>query len=1535
MIDPVGNRLPDNFIIDPDTLTALDPRFTLEQQLGAKRLNDLLSFDPGRMFGLFPKGTPLLGKLGDNVRRAWLQGMNFVPESLAYVTALVGLEQASKEISAIASAALAQEGITPDVERKFKELSGKPELYMDPDFWIINGARMAPALISMLTGAGGGVGIASGIAKAKNLGPLATRLARTAGATAFATPIEGLIEASTGFQAEMESTGDVKRAAKKATTIFGNNIAFLTSSNAAEFGLAFARLPIPRALRKRGVEFGAKVIGVGLLEAAQEVTQNIIPELEGFDPTLLAGPFKSIPEIIERFPNDPQARDAALLGFAFGGLAKASVSIFSGGPKGKAPPSIKVTQDQVDQVLSDLGLAPEIRAEDIAKQQEIAVTLGVMEDAAQKGIRNDPEALAIFNEDQSSIQARSLMAEFDEPVDVNDPMSVNAEIFRLFENGDVDGMTALLDSIPKGEKFDDARFKVKFSLDDMEGGIAFSPKQKLTDIQEILGAEEPEIDLAQRRIQPSPLRIPGIKPKRLSDTILGIENVIGGKFFYGDPGVKHAMGKYDPRSAAVVVRFEGGLDTASHELGHKIDDAYGILGQWVADETSPFDAELAPFAAHGSQPPEGHVNPQAYIRGEGVAEWFRAYMVNPDAAKKAAPKFHEFFLESIPDDVVGAINQFSNDVRVFAGASGRDQVLSQVDFRRPKTGLSALTSLISKNGFVEGKGFQVTTGDRVVAAIQNDMRIWEKSVEYAQGERGITEILPQDDPRILAALFAGNNAKIDDMLANGLVDVKNNRIKDPVTGQEITLKYLYEPLDTSDQQTLREETESTVALMISERILERSDIAAGKSPRASKNVPVIAGVGKGIFTDVSIARRTISEFRENPERFKRLTEAARRYRFFADQNLRYLRDKGRLAPDQYDAIKDRNEFYVAMQRVQELAPGEEIEFFKRGVGGNIGNVINPIKKFKGSARDIRDPYASLLRSTQKSYVEADRNEILVAYRDLLIGSREIYGGEIEDLSSIGTIVGKPESGATIDIYINGEREIWKFSPEIFASLKGIIGAHYRLPWAFTFLPTLLRQSIVNSPPFAVRNVIRDTQNRLVITRSKSTVRDMFNKRGAMDTQMLKLFGGDQAGWYGRDNVDWTRAIDTAMRDLTGDPNTILVDPRNLKESWNKYLDIIQESERVNRRAEFRAAFKRAKEQGLDNYNANLKAAYEARKLIDFAVAGHYGRVINQVIPFTNAAIQGMTRSIIAFRENPAAFMVRYTKYVIIPTLMVRALNNLMGDDEEYRQQPSYLRDLFYNFKLGDDLWLRIPRPYDLGIFAAGMDRAIDVAMGVPAEKAFDGYAGSFFRTLLPFQETDMAGPYSAFMEAITNYDLFRQKNIIPVHEQNLDLDLRRTDRASRFGRIVQEAIGVDSRKIDFFMRRQFGFFGQMTTKISDIGRDERRQIGLAETGLFVGSPAYAAKDVQWVMDTAKRRDALRDPSYRRMTKLISKYFDADTNKEKDVLAERLRGFATDLRAKWTKRPPKKKKARKNVLRSRTRLRSLKDLGKLKSLKDIR
>ena len=1070
------------------------------------------------------------------------------------------------------------------------------------------------------------------------------------------------------------------------------------------------------------------------------------------------------------------------------------------------------------------------------------------------------------------------------------------------------------------------------------------------------------------RIQPNP--IIGGKPKQLNEIIADLSSAIGRKIIISkSPSSRRSIGSFAPASTAIKIKFANDLDTTAHELGHSLDDAFGILTAIPENQLSDIDDELSKFWISGSPAP-AHLSiagKQFYRRGEGVAEWIRAFIVNPTAARSAAPKFTKWYEDQVSEDAKKVVAQFSEDVRTWGGATGHQQIMSNVEWK-PERGKGFVGSLFTQ-GRTTGSEWELTAADIVAQKYTNQFRPFEKAFEYAMGLRGIVDVLPKNDIRITARNFLGFNEKNDDILENGLIDSENKRVKDPVTKEAMSIKWLIGAIDNSDTKTIDEEMKQTITLMVAERTVElpdkfakqqiKEDLKNGLLPpsdvlakypdlleetikvkgkqttlgelaaklegdttqkvsRYNFENEVLTGIGGGLFKDIDIAKKALSEFEElantDKDKHTRIKESARRYRVYSDTVLQYMADKGRISKDQLRQIRNTNTQYVALQRVIEIEPGKEVEVFSAGTGGRIGTVTQPIKKIKGSSRVIKNPYGSLLDFVYKGHREADRNDVMVAFRDILKTNRGMSEGDPINLAQIGRIASSGDAN-TIEIYIDGKAEFWQFDEDVFKALKGISDAGYRLPGFLTALPKILRWSVTNFPIFGVRNWIRDTQNRIIISRASSGLKEFVGS--ADDITRFKLFGGGQAGYYIKDRYSYYQKMQSAMKDIAKDKRFILLDPARLKEkAWDKgYRRFIEGTEQVNRVAEFRAAFKKAKEAGLDDYNANLQAAFEARDLLDFAVVGEYMQVVNQLVPFSNAAVQGLKRSIMAAKEDPKGFMLRWGMYAVVPALMQRVLIGLMGDDreKEYQQLPDFQRDLFYNIPLTDNLWMSIPKPFELGVMASGAERLLDAAF-YGNEKAFDGYAGSVARSTLPIDENALWGPYQGLIQALSNYDFFRKKHIIPPQEDQLKISLRNTDRGSRIGQMIQDISGIgqdeanlDARKVDFFIRSQFSYFGNTALKLSDVGRKagEGFEFHLGDLGVFKQTPVWSAKDVQWVIETAKKEGALRDPDYVEMNQLIQGYFNAP-EKFKSKQGRVIRDYATKLRKYWEAKLKKQK-----------------------------
>jgi hypothetical protein len=677
--------------------------------------------------------------------------------------------------------------------------------------------------------------------------------------------------------------------------------------------------------------------------------------------------------------------------------------------------------------------------------------------------------------------------------------------------------------------------------------------------------------------------------------------------------------------------------------------------------------------------------------------------------------------------------------------------------------------------------------------------------------------------------------------------------------------------------------------------------AAGKARKAR-----LAGIGGGVFADDAQARQAVDEVLANPQLRERMDESARRYRAWANASLQYLVDKGRLSPEAFTAIKARNEQYVAMHRAGD---GEDLNVaYGRGAGRRLGSVGKPVQAFKGGTRLIENPYVNLLTQTHAMMKEADRNEVLARFADLLDVNRGMYQGDVKDLAVIGQKAEKGDEQA-VKIYrqktLKGKdgverttvvEEPWKFEPGISAALKswgevdddGVVAKIMQIP------KRMLQGGVTLSPPFLVRNVLRDSVNRAVVSKTSPLVKvpEVLKGFSRAEYERYQGAGGGQAGHYMSDAKSWHQQLQAKVKELSQDRSTLVALPGRL---WKAYKTIAHGSELVGRMAEYRTAERAAKAKGLSDYEASLDAAAHARGLIDYAVAGTVVRKLNKYIPFLNPAIQGVWRAGSGFWRDPKTFTAKWATYVLAPTLATYALNAARGpqNEEEYRNFPAWRRDLFWNVKVGDDLWVSIPKPFELGALAGGVERLIDRLRG--DQNAFHGYAGSLAKAMLPADESVLAGPFKPIVETLWNHDSFTGKNIVPDYEESLPVDQRKgTAHASRIGQAGQWLTGIDSRKLDHVLRGFLGNTGSIIEKASDIGRSDRAglfDLGGYTSGITTHSPAADSRAVDIFRgDEADAGRANKKPT-QRLQELLKEQITAPTPGDKDRAAAAVRAYA--------------------------------------------
>lgn len=962
---------------------------------------------------------------------------------------------------------------------------------------------------------------------------------------------------------------------------------------------------------------------------------------------------------------------------------------------------------------------------------------------------------------------------------------------------------------------------------------------------------------------------------------------------------KNGLGIYHPGSTLTAERFAGDLDTAAHELaGHWTDDKYGVGKPWVAGRVrSPYDSELAKFWIHGSVKPTSSLR---YRRAEGIAEFIRAYVVNPAIAKAEAPNFAAYFERTLPPEALKAINDFGTDVRRWAGEN--PLVRAGLNIRmEPKTLTQRLWSVITGRGF----GFEVSPIDRLRMQFDDAYHYAVKANAAIQKLRGGKKTIPSKDFELTARLLSTHDARMTRQFEEGLVPLRPEqyvnpegrldvvRPLDPVTKQPMTLKWLMGAFDSTRNALFKRDMRDASAFMVAQRTVEK----AGQLGRREN----ISGIGAGMMSDVQAARELLAEVAKDPAKEARLKEAARRYRMWANHNLDMLVDAGRITGSQAREIKRNNQQYVDMHRLSEEFDVANYQLR----GGGIGTTKDVIKRFKGSSLELDNVYTSLLEQTDSIQKEAHRNVVMNNFTDGLRNVRELHGPDLKDFDQFGRKVTGSDRN-TITVYKNGKAEYWQFAPEIYEALKGLGELQTNALFNLLVMPSrFARYMITRGPSFMIRNPIRDTFERSVNSRSGSKPWDIFEGYTKEDLSRYEVFGGGQFGNYIVDRHVWHREIKRVMRELTKDPRNILLSPFKLKHAWEA---LGETSEKLGRIAEFRRAFEAGKKKlAADNpsmsskeldFNAALYAAGEARGLLDFAKAGTVMRHINQAIPFSNAGMRGLGKSLFGIASNPARYAMNWGLYVLAPTMAVMMWNR--RDEKiwkEYMQLPAYRRDFFWNLKVGD-YWMMIPKPHLLGVLAGGVERILNGIAGDP--HPMEGMGQSVANTLPVSNLSESTGPLKTFLELSFNRDTFRNRDIIPMWERDLNVELRKgREHASGTGRGIASAmesagLSIDPRNIDYILG-SMGGWGNIATSIGKKTAGGPVESAFKSTGLVTESPGTNAEDVQWVLDWARKNGKTATKNIKTLQTYRKAVFDAETHDEREEAKRDLIEFSTLLR----------------------------------------
>ena len=95
------------------------------------------------------------------------------------------------------------------------------------------------------------------------------------------------------------------------------------------------------------------------------------------------------------------------------------------------------------------------------------------------------------------------------------------------------------------------------------------------------------------------------------------------------------------------------------------------------------------------------------------------------------------------------------------------------------------------------------------------------------------------------------------------------------------------------------------------------------------------------------------------------------------------------------------------------------------------------------------------------------------------------------------------------------------------------------------------------------------------------------------------------------------------------------------------------------------------------------------------------------VPFLNAGLQGLYRTARAVgkgSDQRAAVLAKMGAFVVTPTIGIYLLNK---DNPNYWNQSQQIRDLNFMLPIGNNNWVKIPKPFEFGAISTIIESGLD------------------------------------------------------------------------------------------------------------------------------------------------------------------------------------------------------------------------------------
>lgn len=886
-----------------------------------------------------------------------------------------------------------------------------------------------------------------------------------------------------------------------------------------------------------------------------------------------------------------------------------------------------------------------------------------------------------------------------------------------------------------------------------------------------------------------------------------VNNLFNQRVKSGRLGRDNVRGWYNTKTDVIRSGNYGEIPTIMHELGHYVDNYFNF------SKDAQFNGEFNRVIQDRFGKAYNKLGMDG-IRGEGYAEFFKDYVSDRTKAKREFPEFYKHFKEAIAKEpeLNGITNKLSKLVHEWHRQGGAERIKGSISFESKGKVRQAIDAV--KRG--EAKDVIKKALNDVYTKVIDELNPLKDLVEEVERQTG-EKIAFDDNPYMQAWLARGWVGKAETLIEHGAPEHGIKPLKD-------ILKGIGE----------KEHKEFSAYLVA----LHDLDLHKNKQKATFDYTEDAAVLGK----------------HAGNERFQKAAVEIYKYQ---DYLLQMLVKEGMLTAKAYHTMRKMYPHYIPFFRDMSDAG---MQSFLSGGKGFI-DVSSPVKRFKGSTRDIIDPLESIIKNTFQFYNTIERNHVGRTF------------AKLADKNGVGQIVervygNKAKTDNTFNVWVGGEKVTYETTPELIQTMRMLDKDQSNMVAKILSYPAnWLRAGATLSPEFILRNPVRDmigasiyskhgfipvvdTFKGLALFLKKGKLYWDYMKSGAAHAAMVSL-DRDYLGGQLRDIM----SRDSKVTKLIKNPIEVL---RAMSEA----------TEVATRLAEYDNARKGYTGLGNRLFGKERKpltareAALESRDItLDFSRRGSHTKKANQVIAFFNAAIQGADKMARAFKEDPRGMTVKTMLYITLPSVLLWYMNK---DDERYQELPQWEKDTFWIIP-GKENMYRVPKPFEAGVlFGTSFERMLqyfDDAKNNRKSVGFKGFGDRVIDSLAPsFMPTAMI----PVVEAMTNYSLFRQRNIIPQSQENLPARLQYGANTSEVAKFVGDKINVSPYIVDNTIRGYGGGLAGLGLSgidaVSGAKENNASKKWYEAPGLrgFTVAPYQSSDSVQRVYDDYKEQEKLHN-----------------------------------------------------------------------------